>query len=326
MGGDDLTRTNEAPTRLTTGASSGEQPHGQLNRVPTALRSHIVASAEDHRFPNRPVRHQPPRPPARRGPAASSARAAGEGSCQPVRRSRSRSLRSACRSAVCRSCSYSEDPTIVEQAPGLLQEVALGGGEPGVAAALGRADGGRPRLFLPLDGLDEAPGEGAGRIPLGGQRDRLGERVDEPRGRRLPHVGQPGGGEHGFGVALEAGVRLGNGLVPLDGVLPPPAPVDPHALGPWPADELAHQEGEAARPEHGEHEGRHQQAAHRPATSPCRRGSGVGRGGNGARRGRTPTIPGPWGGGNPRSRSEVRSHGVSSRSQEHGNPVGARPR
>jgi hypothetical protein len=215
----------------------------------------------------------------------------------------------------------------VEEAPGLLEEVALCGGEAGVAAALGRADRGRPRLFLALDGLDEAAGEGAGRVPLGGQRDRLGERVDEARSGWLSHVGQAGSGQHGRGVALEAGVRLGDGLVPLDGVLPLRAPVHPHALGPGAAGELAHEEGEAARPEHGEHEGRHEQAAHdRPPVHADEEVRAVVEPGPvGPERGHSGAV------GRREARSGyvgsvVRSHGVSSRSQEHGNPVGARPR
>src|ERR1700748_332582 len=53
-----------------------------------------------------------------------------------------------------------------EQPSGLVQEVTFVGGEARVAAALGGADGGRPRLFLALDGLDETAGGGAG----GGER------------------------------------------------------------------------------------------------------------------------------------------------------------
>src|SRR4029453_5858373 len=112
---------------------------------------------------------------------ASRVRAAGGGGCQPGRRSRARRLRSASRGAGGPPSSHPGGAHAVEEAAGLLEEVALWGGEAGVAAALGRADRGRPRLFLALDGLDEAAGEGAGRVPLGGQRDRLGERVDEAR-------------------------------------------------------------------------------------------------------------------------------------------------
>ena len=53
-------------------------------------------------------------------------------------------------------------PDDLQETAGLLQELPLVGGEPGVAAALGGADGRRPRPFFALDGLDKAAGERAG--------------------------------------------------------------------------------------------------------------------------------------------------------------------